>query len=141
MELDRELLKKVQAIFSEFTPQKLTRNPCIVEAEQVVRMIKEKQSFVILDIRTPLEQEFIAPRLKDTLYIPMHELFKEENLEKLPKDKTIIVLCHTDRRATAVVIALRLLGFGYTFVLKDGVKGLAERIGKDIYRELLQSSH
>ncbi len=136
MDVNGEILKRVQLLFSNFTPKVLASNPCAVEPEQVVDLIKEKQDFVILDIRTPLEQELLAPRLKNTLYIPMHELFKEENLKKIPKDKTVLVLCHTDRRATAVVVALRLLGFDRTFVLRGGVVELSRVVGKELYNRL-----
>lgn len=136
MELDREFLRRIQLLFSNFTPKTLASNPCALEPEQVVDLIKEEQDFVILDIRTPLEQELLAPRLKNTLYIPMHELFKEENLKRIPKDKTVFVLCHTDRRATAAVVALRLLGFDKTFVLRGGVVELSRVVGKELYNRL-----
>ncbi len=133
---DKELLKKIQLFFSGFTPRALSKNPCVVEAEHLVDLLNEGEDFVILDVRTPLEQELLAPRLKNVLFIPMHELFKEENLKKIPKDKTVIVLCHTDRRATAVVVALRLLGYGRTFVLKGGIVELARVVGKELYGRL-----
>ena len=136
MDVSGEILKRIQLLFSNFTPKVLANNPCAVEPEQVVDLIKEKQDFVILDIRTPMEQELLAPHLENTLYIPMHELFKEENLKKIPKDKTVLVLCHTDRRATAVVVALRLLGFDRTFVLRGGVVELAQVVGKELYNRL-----
>jgi len=136
MDVSGEILKRIQLLFSNFTPKVLANNPCAVEPEQVVDLIKEKQDFVILDIRTPMEQELLAPHLENTLYIPMHELFKEENLKKIPKDKTVLVLCHTDRRATAVVVALRLLGFDRTFVLRGGVVELSRIVGKELYNRL-----
>lgn len=76
------------------TPEVLAMRPCQITTKDILEMIKKKEDFVILDIRTPAEQKLIAPVWKDSLLIPMHELFKPENLAKLPKNKKIAVLCH-----------------------------------------------
>jgi rhodanese-related sulfurtransferase len=93
-------------------------------------MMKKKEDFVILDVRTPAEQAIVAPTWKNTLYIPMHELFKEENLNKLPKDKKIVVVCHSGDRAAAVVAALRALGFNNAYQFKGGMVELAREVGR-----------
>ena len=93
-------------------------------------MIKKKEEFVILDIRTPAETKLIAPVWKGSLIIPMHELFKPENLAKLPKDKKIAVLCHTGDRAAAATIALRAVGFTNAFQFRGGIAELAREIGR-----------
>jgi len=66
-------------------------------------MIKKKEDFVILDVRTPQEQSIVGSTWKNTLNIPMHEVFKPENLSKIPKDKKVVVVCHSGERAWAVV--------------------------------------
>lgn len=60
----------------------------------------------------------------------MHELFKEENLNKLPKDKKIVVVCHTGDRAAAVVTALRAIGFEKAFQFRGGLAELAKDVGR-----------
>jgi rhodanese-related sulfurtransferase len=59
----------------------------------------------------------------------MNELFKHEQLARLPNDKPIVVLCKSGTRATAVATALRDVGFEDTYVLKGGFKGLIAYLG------------
>jgi len=127
---DVELAKKFDAMFSQMNPQVLTMRPCQITTKNILDMIKKKEDFVILDIRTPAEQKIVAPVWKGSLLIPMHELFKPENLAKLPKDKKIAVLCHTGDRAAAVTIALRAIGFSNAFQFKGGISELAKEIGR-----------
>jgi rhodanese-related sulfurtransferase len=127
---DVELAKKFDTLFSQLNPQVLTMRPCQVTTKDMIDMIKKNEDFVILDIRTPAEQKIIAPVWKGSLLIPMHELFKPENLAKLPKDKKILVLCHTGDRAAAATIALRAIGFSNAFQFKGGMAELAKEIGR-----------
>jgi len=126
---DKELAKRFDAMFSQMTPEVLKQKPCQATAKQLLEMVKKGEDFVLLDVRTPAEQAIVGPRWKNTLYIPMHELFKEENLNKLPKDKKIIVVCHSGNRAAAVVAALRAVGFQNAFMLKGGMMELSKEVG------------
>ncbi len=127
---DKELARRFDAMFSQMTPEVLKQKPCQIDAKQLFEMMKKKEDFVILDVRTPAEQAIVAPTWKNTLYIPMHELFKEENLNKLPKDKKIVVVCHSGDRAAAVVAALRALGFNNAYQFKGGMVELAREVGR-----------
>lgn len=127
---DTEMAKKFDAMFSQMTPEVLTMRPCQITTKDILEMIKKKEEFVILDIRTPAEQKLIAPVWKGSLLIPMHELFKPENLKKLPKDKKIAVLCHTGDRAAAATIALRAIGFNNAFQFKGGIAEFAKEVGR-----------
>ncbi len=127
---DKELAKRFNGMFSQMTPEVLKQRPCQITTQQLLQMIQKGEDFVILDVRTPAEMAVVGPTWKNTLYIPMHELFKEENLNKLPKDKKIVVVCHTGDRAAAVVTALRALGFDKAFQFKGGVAELAKEVGR-----------
>ncbi|WP_297213957.1 MULTISPECIES: rhodanese-like domain-containing protein [Thermodesulfovibrio] len=127
---DKEMAKKFDAIFSQMTPEVLTLRPCQITTKDILEMIKKKEDFVILDIRTPAETKLIAPVWKGSLIIPMHELFKPENLAKLPKDKKIAVLCHTGDRAAAATIGLRAVGFNNAFQFKGGIAEFAKEVGR-----------
>ncbi len=127
---DAELAKKFDSLFSQLKPEVLAMRPCQVTTKDILEMIKNKQDFVFLDVRTPAEQKIVAPVWKNTLLIPMHELFRPENLKKLPKDKKIAVICHTGDRAAAVTIALRAIGFSNAYQFKGGIAQLAEEIGR-----------
>ena len=60
-----------------------------------------------------------------SLAIPASELFKVENLDRLPEDKRIVVVCKSGTRAAAVGTALRHVGFGNVYILKGGFMKLA----------------
>lgn len=71
--------------------------------------LKKDNSFIILDVRTPLErkQDFI----KGSFHIPLYELNKD-NKELLKfKGKEIICYCRTGNRSLNAASKLRKLGF------------------------------
>ncbi|MFQ3573865.1 MAG: rhodanese-like domain-containing protein [Thermodesulfovibrionales bacterium] len=129
---DKEMAKKFNGMFSQFTPEMVAKRPCEVDGKGFFEMIKKKEPFVILDIRTPQEMEIVGITYKDTIRIPMHDLFKEENLNKLPKDKKIIVVCHTGTRAVAAAMALMATGFQNTIYFKGGISSLATESGRNV---------
>jgi rhodanese-related sulfurtransferase len=129
---DAELAKKLDAMFSQMTPEVLKQRPCQIDANQLFEMIKKKEDFVILDVRTPQEQSITGITWKNTLNIPMHEVFKPENLNRLPKDKKIVVVCHSGDRAAAVVTGLRAIGFNNAYQFKGGIKDLADKVGRNV---------
>lgn len=129
---DAELAKKMDAMFSQMTPEVLKQRPCQIDSNQLFEMIKKKEDFVILDVRTPQEQSITGITWKNTLNIPMHEVFKPENLNKLPKDKKVVVVCHSGDRAAAVVTGLRAVGFNNAYQFKGGIKELADAVGRKV---------
>jgi len=130
---DKELAKRLDMMFSQMTPEVIAQKPCMINAKQLLEMIKNKEPFVILDVRTREEMSIFGITWKDKLEIPMHELFKEENLNKLPKDKKIIVICHSGSRAIAVALALRALGFTNAYVFEGGFVELSKEVGRKAY--------
>jgi rhodanese-related sulfurtransferase len=129
---DKELAKRFNAMFSQMTPEVLKQRPCQIDANQLFEMIKKKEDFVILDVRTPQEQSITGITWKNTLNIPMHEVFKPENLNRLPKDKKIVVVCHSGDRAAAVVTGLRAIGFHNAYQFRGGMKELADAVGRRV---------
>ncbi len=129
---DTELAKRFDGMFSQMTPEVIKQRPCEIDSKKLFEMIKNKEPFVFLDIRTQEEMSITGITWKDTLRIPMHELFKEENLKKLPKDKKIIVVCHTGTRAAAAALALRAVGFMNAYIYKGGIAALAKDVGRNI---------
>ncbi len=129
---DKEMAKKFDMMFSQLTPEMIAKRPCEVNAKQLFELIKKKEDFIILDIRTLQEMEIVGVTYKNTIKIPMHELFKEENLAKLPTDKKVIVLCHTGTRAAAATMALRAAGFTNAFMFKGGIIELSAEAGRSV---------
>jgi len=62
----------------------------------------------------------------------MHKVFKPENLSKIPKDKKVVVVCHTGDRAASVVTGLRVAGFNNAYHFKGGIKEIADKVGRNM---------
>ncbi len=96
-------------------------------ARQVSKWIKMgKNDFLIVDVRIPPEEgKWGHPRygrIPGSVYIPYTELFKPENLKKLPKDKKIILVGHMNVYENYLVVPLRLLGYD-AYILLMGMSG------------------
>ncbi len=129
---DKETAKKFNGMFSQMTPEMIAKRPCEIDSKGLFDLIKKKEDFVVLDIRTPQEMDIVGITLKNTLKIPMNELFKEENLNKLPKDKKVIVICHTGTRSIAVTTALWAIGLTNALTFKGGIIELSGAAGRSI---------
>jgi rhodanese-related sulfurtransferase len=84
-----------------------------------------------LDARTPAEMEIIGIKLPNTLEIPMNEVFKEENLKKLPTDEKLVLVCHSGSRVTMLSVGLLMLGYKNILILEGGIKAFAAAVGSD----------
>jgi len=89
-------------------------------------MLKEKKEFTFLDVRTDGENAILSMSGENALHIPINILFKKENLDKLPSDKPIVVVCHSGTRATLAAMGLKRLGFKHIHVVKGGMIALAK---------------
>ena len=101
----------------------------LIPAEKFVDKVKEKTPLVVLDIRTPVEQSIMGITLPGTLNIPLNEVFSKANLDSIPTDKMVVVVCQAGVRATAIGTALRHVGFKNVYILKGGMKGLIGYLG------------
>lgn len=70
---------------------------------------KDLSKFFILDIRD--DKAFKEGHIKGAKNIFWMDLLKEENLKKLPKDKTILLYCYVGHTSSQMLVALRLLGY------------------------------
>lgn len=125
---DEDLAAKFDAMFSQMTQEVLAVAPCQITPEKVLEMLAKNETFYVLDVRTPAEQAFVGITFNNTLHIPMNEVFKKENLKKLPKDKKIVVVCHSGTRAAPTTLALRMIGFGNAVMLRGGISALAASV-------------
>ena len=126
---DEEKAKYFDAFYSQFTPKVLAKATMDASADDLMKMIREGEKFTILDARTPAETEIIGMKLPNTLEIPMNEVFKEENLKRLPTDQKLILLCHSGSRVTMMAAGLLMLGFNNIVILKGGIKAVAVAVG------------
>ncbi|MCB1789060.1 MAG: rhodanese-like domain-containing protein [Gammaproteobacteria bacterium] len=101
----------------------------MIAPDQFVKEVRGGKPYITVDIRTPGETRFFTGNLPGHLVIPLNELFRPEQLAKLPQDTPIVVMCASGVRATAAATALRNIGFEQTYVLKGGFKGLVSYLG------------
>jgi rhodanese-related sulfurtransferase len=82
-----------------------------VKAAQVAQWVDEgREDFLVVDVR-PNPGEFEAGHIPGAIYMSYNEVLKPENLERLPKDKMIILSCVTGQTQNLPVLALRALGY------------------------------
>ena len=117
-------------IFASVHGLKAGKHLHVIKPDKFVQQVRAGKEYVTVDIRTPNQTRFFTGNLPGHLVIPMNELFKHEQLAKLPNDKPIVVLSKSGGTcAAAVGTALRDVGFKDTFVLKGGFKGLITYLG------------
>ena len=85
-----------------------------------------RQPIIALDIRTRNEFGVLGITLPETLLIPANEVFHPENLDRIPEDRNVVVVCQSGTRAVAVGTGLRHIGFHNVYVLKGGIMALAK---------------
>ena len=123
---DVNLAQKFDETFSQYSQTYLNNSTMMVDADSIMKMLQKKEDFVLLDIRTPAEMHIVGMRTKNSVEIPFDVLFKKENLDKLPKDKPIVIVCHSGNRALQAATNLEMLGFKNVKVLYGGIIALAK---------------
>lgn len=78
----------------------------------------------ILDVREPWETEICA--IEGSLLIPLSAL--PSNLDRLPQDIPLAVVCHHGMRSLQAVLWLRKQGFDKAVNLQGGVDAWAQRV-------------
>ncbi|HSA78780.1 MAG TPA: rhodanese-like domain-containing protein [Nitrospirota bacterium] len=120
-----DMAKKLNDVLSKGPDAKFWQ----VTADDVLAMINAKKTdFVIVDVR-PNPAEFGGGHIPGSIQISVQDIFKPENLKKLPKNKKVILVCVTGQTQNLPVVGLRALGydastmaFGYSAWIK-GYRG------------------
>ncbi len=121
---DNEKAQFFNEFFTPFTGKEVAKQMQNITAEALLKRLELGEEFFFLDIRTEAETKIVRLGFENTLLVPMDKVFNEANLEKIPGDKNIVVVCAKGSRATATAMALRQLGFKKTFILAGGISGL-----------------
>jgi rhodanese-related sulfurtransferase len=85
---------------------------------------------VLLDVREP--DELARARLPEALHIPMREV--PGRMGELPRDKTIVVMCHVGGRSARVTQFLLANGFERVFNLRGGIDAWSQEIDQSVPR-------
>lgn len=122
---DAEMAQGYARMFQSVHGVKAGKALHMVKSDEFVQRMKKGEVIVVIDIRTPGEFGVFGMTTPNTMTIPINELFKKENLERIPVDKQVLIVCKSGTRATAAGIALRHIGFENVYVLKGGLGALA----------------
>ena len=123
---DRGLAGSYEQFFAQFDGRTTPKALHVIKTPDFVSAVQSGQKMFILDIRTPAETRMYGLTLPDSHAIPMNEVFKTENLSRIPTDQKVVVVCKAGHRAMAIAMALRHVGFENVFVLKYGIADLAK---------------
>ncbi|MGE5172994.1 MAG: rhodanese-like domain-containing protein [Betaproteobacteria bacterium] len=102
-----DMATKLNAVMSKAPGAKFWQ----VTADDVLAMINAKKTdFVIVDVR-PNPAEFGQGHIPGAIQITVQDIFKPENLKKLPKNKKIILACVTGQTQNLPIVGLRAMGY------------------------------
>ncbi len=118
--------KELNTFYSHMTQKACADSKLFVEADEVMKLLRSKKEMTLLDVRTDGEASVIALSGDNALHMPISELFKKVNLDKLPTDRPIMIVCHSGTRATLAAIGLKRIGFEKVHVVKGGLVALAD---------------
>jgi len=68
-----------------------------------------KKDYFLIDLRT--EKEYKKMHIKGSKNIFWLNILDEKNLKKLPKDKTIFLICYVGHTSSQVLTLLKMLGY------------------------------
>jgi sulfur-carrier protein adenylyltransferase/sulfurtransferase len=87
-----------------------------VTATELKQMMDNKEDIQLIDVREP--HEFEAAHIESEL-IPMNTI--PQNLEKISKDKKVIMICRSGNRSGNVIRFMEGQGFENLYNLKGGM--------------------
>lgn len=122
---DAQLAASYAQLFAPVQGAKAGKELHLMAVEAFVDGVKSGKEYVTLDVRTPAELGIFGAAVPNNLAIPLDQLFQPANLDRIPTDKPIVVVCQSGTRAAAVGTALRHVGFDNVHILKGGFKALA----------------
>ena len=95
-----------------------------ISADELARLRSGEDPPLVLDVREGWETEVAA--LPGSMHIPMAEV--PDALDRLPRDRMIVVLCHHGMRSAKVAGWLRGKGFDQAVNLAGGIDAWAREI-------------
>ena len=97
--------------------------PSSVESDILWKKMQDSKDLFLLDVRDA--DEFSDFKIPESVNIPLQDIFKEENLSKIPKNKEVITICPHGNRARIATFALARKGIE-SQILADGLAGWSQ---------------
>ncbi len=101
-----------------------------IDVHALAAMRAAGDAHTVLDIREPVEVAICA--IENSVSIPMQQV--HEQLETLPRQHPVIVLCHHGVRSAMVTDFLRNSGFDNAWNLAGGIDAWAGLVEPDMAR-------
>ena len=101
-----------------------TQIPFEIEVENLKEMSDAGAPFTIVDVRE--QWEIDTCKFDDSLHVPMNQI--PYNVDKIPTDNPVVVICHHGVRSMHVMSFLRNHGFDNATSLRGGIDAWAKRI-------------
>jgi rhodanese-related sulfurtransferase len=120
---DADLAAKLAATTSKMDQAALAKAGTKLSMDNFLAMRAKKEKMTIVDIRTPAEVGIVA--IPGALQIPLDKLMEKENLDRLPTDEKVVIVCHSGARANMATTLLRIIGFSNAVFLDGGASALA----------------
>ncbi len=120
--------KNADEFLSLMTREVQKKGDIRISAKALVKKMMKGEKLTLIDVRTPEEQALT--RVPGALRIPMTEIMK--NLDRIPTDGTVVIICHSSPRAIIVTTALRILGYNNVYALKGGIMAIADLNAKKV---------
>lgn len=128
-QIDTDMAAKINPMVSMLDHKGLVEHSCKVSAADALKMLTGgKEKVTLLDVRTPAEAGIVGLTFPNALQMPMDQLFKPENLERLPKDGIILVVCHSGNRAAGSTALLSAIGFRNVRYVNGGLISLVTEL-------------
>jgi rhodanese-related sulfurtransferase len=105
-------------------------SPMEITVQDFASLREDDEILTILDVRNPPEIAVCA--FSGSLNIPMHEI--PDNLDNLPTEGRLIVVCHHGARSLQVTAWLRRNGLGHAVSLRGGVDAWSREIDPSMPR-------
>jgi rhodanese-related sulfurtransferase len=116
------LVERGDLFLSTMTREVQKKGDVRINAKTLVARKIAGEKITLIDVRTPQEQTMVVA--VGALLIPMDQVIK--NLDKIPMDSLVVVVCHSSPRAVIVTTVLRMLGYDKAYALKGGIMAIAD---------------
>lgn len=87
--------------------------------QDLKRLLREKEDFLLLDVRTKLEYE--AEHIPQSIHLDIAEADKSISILAPDKNKKIVIYCHGGERSIEMAEILHKLGYHNIYYLHKGI--------------------
>ena len=102
----------------------------IQPAELARKLRASPEDIVLLDVREPYERAFAA--ILPSFHVPVREI--PGRVSEIPRDREVVVYCHTGVRSAMVVAYLGTLGFPRVLNLEGGIDRWSVEVDRRVPR-------